>query len=902
MTRRRRWLFRLALFDAQRARQEMDEEIDFHLTTRAEDFVRRGMTQDEAMAEARRRFGADDEPLDAARRRLRYSATQREGRMQVHDRIDSIRQDIRYALRGIRAHPGFAAAIMLTVALGIGANSTIFSVVNAVLLRPLPYGDAGRAVMVWNRWTGWPRTWLSGPEVYDYATQTEVFEGFAAYTSGSLALTGDGEPERLLVGVIDAKTLPVLGVRPVFGRNFTPTEDTPNGPLAVLLSNPLWRRRFAANAAVVGRQITLSGRSFTVVGVLPDGFALPTAFAGDREELYVPLQLGPPNERDRGAHGFEAIARLRPGVTVAQAESRMAAYLDRLRAEHSDYGKDFGVTLVPVAEQVWGPVRPLLLVLLGAVAFVLLIGCANVANLLLARAATREREVAIRTALGAGRYRLVRQLLTESVVQALCGGALGLLLAVGGVRIVGSLTASTLPRADRLTIDGAVLAYTLAVSLATGLLFGLAPVLYVLRGGVHDRLRQSRGNVATTSARVRQLLVTVEVALAVVSIAGAVLMVRSFERLLRVPLGFQPTAALTFRVAPPQAKYATSTSVRAFFTELLGELRALPGVGAVGAVNALPLATTLGDWSFSIEGRPDVEHNAPMPSADWQAVTDGYLEAMEIQVRRGRALRADDRVGSTPVVVINELAARKFWPNESPLGKRLKLGGMADTSWRAVVGVVADVKHKGLDQETRPELYLPHAQFLSGIPDSNGAVPRPMTVVMRTTGDPVTLAGAARSIVRGIDPNLPVAQIRTLERVFENSVAMPKLAMLCLVSFGLLSMVLAAIGVYAVIAYSVSRRTNEIGIRIALGARQGDVVRLVVRQGMLPAVFGLVLGALGAWAATRSMQGLLFEVSATDTFSFAAAVLALGIITLAATALPARRAAGVDPIAALRSE
>ena len=460
----------------------------------------------------------------------------------------------------------------------------------------------------------------------------------------------------------------------------------------------------------------------------------------------------------------------------------------------------------------------------------------------------------------------------------------------------------TLPRADRLTIDGVVLAYTLAVSLATGLLFGLAPVLYVLRGGVHDRLRQSRGNVATTSARVRQLLVTVEVALAVVSIAGAVLMVRSFERLLRVPLGFQPTAALTFRVAPPQAKYATSTSVRAFFTELLGELRALPGVGAVGAVNALPLATTLGDWSFSIEGRPDVEHNAPMPSADWQAVTDGYLEAMAIQVRRGRTLRPDDRVGSTPVVVINELAARKFWPNESPLGKRLKLGGMADTSWRAVVGVVADVKHKGLDQETRPELYLPHAQFLSGIPDSNGAVPRPMTVVMRTTGDPVTLAGAARLIVRGIDPNLPVAQIRTLERVFENSVAMPKLAMLCLVSFGLLSMVLAAIGVYAVIAYSVSRRTNEIGIRIALGARQGDVMRLVVRQGMLPAVFGLVLGALGAWAATRSMQGLLFEVSATDSVSFAIAVATLGAIALAATALPARRAASVDPIAALRSE
>lgn len=899
--KRRRWLFRLALFDAQRARQEMDEEIDFHLAVRAEDFMRRGMTQDDAIAEARRRFGRDSEPLDAARRRLRDSATQRDERMRAHDRLDAVRQDVRYALRGIRAHPGFAAAIVLTVALGIGANSTIFSVVNAVLLRPLPYADAGRTVMVWNRWTGWPRTWLSAPEVYDYATRTDVFEGFAAYTSGSLALTGDGEPERLLVGVIDAKMLPVLGVRPILGRNFTAAEDTPNGPLAVLLSHDLWRRRFASSSSIIGRQVTLSGRSFVVIGVLPDGFALPTAFAGDRQELYVALQLGPPNERDRGAHGFEAAARLKPGVTVAQAESRMAAIVDRLRAEHSDYGKDFGVTLVPVAEQVWGPVRPLLLVLLGAVGFVLLIGCANVANLLLARAATREREVAIRTALGAGRSRLVRQLLTESVVQALFGGALGLLLAVGGIRVVGALTSATLPRADRLTIDGTVLAYTLAISVVTGLVFGLAPVLYVLRGD-HDRLRQGRGTIVATSGRVRQVLVTLEVAFAVVSIAGAALMVRSFERLLRVPLGFQPTAALTFRVAPPQSKYPTSTSVRAFFTQLLGELRSIPGVRAVGAVNALPLATTLGDWSFYIEGRSERASNAPMPSADWQAVTDGYFEALGINVMRGRPFGADDRVGTTPVVVINELAARKFWPNESPLGKRLKLGGIADTSWRAVIGIVADVKHKGLDQETRPELYLPHAQFLSGIPDSNGAVPRPMTVVMRATGDPVALASAARRVVRGLDPNLPVAQVRTLETIFDNSVAMPKLAMLCLVSFGALSLALAAIGVYAVIAYAVSRRTNEIGLRLALGARQGDVVRLVVVQGMLPAVLGLGLGVLGAWAATRSMQRLLFEVSATDTLSFAIALITLGAIALAATAIPARRAASVDPIMALRSD
>ena len=899
---RRRWLFRLAFFDRRRARQEMDEEIEFHLAARADDFIRLGMPTDAAIAEARRRFAGERGAVDAARRRLWSSAQLREDRMQTHDRIDAMRQDIRYALRGLRAHPGFAAAIILTLALGIGANSTIFSVVNAVLLRPLPYGDPDRAVVVWNRWTGWPRTWLSTPELYDYAGRTEIFESLSAYTTGSLNLTSDGEPERLLVGVFDVRMLPVLAVRPLIGRNFTAAEDAPRGPLAVLLSEELWRRRFAADPGILGRRLELSGRSYTVVGVLPAGFCLPTEFTNDRAQLFVPLQLGPPNERDRGSHGFNAVARLRPGVTVARAEARLAAYLTELRAAHSEYGPDFGITLVPVTEQVWGPVRPLLLVLVGAVGFVLLIGCANVANLLLARASARQQELSIRAALGAGRSRLVRQLLTESIVQALAGGVLGLLLAVLGVRLVGSLAASTLPRGDRLTIDATVLAYTAALSIVTGVLFGLAPVLYVLRGGLQERLRQGRGASGGASGRVRQLLVALEVSLAVVSTVGAALMVHSFARLVRVPLGFQPAAALTFRVAPPQNKYPTSTSVRGFFTQLLGELRALPGVRAAGAVNALPLATTLGDWSFFIEGRDKQSAGEHMPSADWQAVTDGYFEAMEIPVLHGRGFSPGDRVGSGPVVVVNALAARTFWPNESALGRRLRLGGGADTSWREVVGVVADVKHKGLDQETRPELYLPHGQILSGIPDSAGAVPRPMTVVIRSSIDPATLTASARRIVQSIDASLPIAQVRTLDAVFDRSIAVPKLAMICLLSFGVLSLALSAIGVYAVIAYWVARRRSEIGIRIALGARPRDVVRLVVVQGMMPALFGLAAGAGAAWGATRLMEKILFEVSARDGLSFAVAIVTLGTIALAATIFPARRAASVDPITALRTE
>ena len=900
---RRRWLFRLAFFSARRARQEMDEEIAFHLATRAEEFARRGMSRDEAMAEAVRRFGGDPATFDAARRRLYQSAARREDRMRLHDQLEAFRQDVRYALRGIRARPGFAAAIIFTIALGVGANTTIFSVVNAVLLRPLPYDDASRVVVVWNHWPGWPRTWLSAPEVYDYAGQTEVFESFTAYTSGSVNLTGDGEPERVVGGIIDAKALPVLGVRPLLGRNMTAEEDAPNGPSVVLLSYDLWARRFGASPAVVGRQILLNGSSYLVIGVLPKAFRLPTEFTGDHAQLFLPLRLGPPNENDRGSHGFLAAARLRPGVSPTRAEARVNEFIARFHAQHPDwYGPDFGVTIVPATEEAWGQVRTLLFVLAGAVAFVLLIGCANVANLLLSRAGARQQEISIRKALGAGRARIARQLLTESLVLALAGGALGLLLALGGVRLLASAATANLPRTDGLAIDRTVLAYTLAISIATGLLFGLAPVLHAVRDDFHERLRQGRGNISAGATRVRQVLVAAEVALAVVSIVGAALMVRSFQRLLSVSPGFEPEHALTFRVAPPPTKYVTSSSVRVFYANLLGQLRALPGVRAVGAVNALPLVTTIGDWSFSIEGRPPAPQGTPGPAADWQVATDGFFEAMAIRIIRGRGFTAADRAGSAPVVVINEMAARRFWPNESALGKRIQLGGTADSLPRVVIGIATDVKHKGLDQETRTEMYLPHAQFPSTIPDSQGATPRPMTVVLRTALDPSSLTADARRIVRALDPTLPIAQVRPLDAVFAGSVSVPRLAMLLLVTFGLLSLILAAVGVYAVIAYSVSRRTNEIGIRIALGARQRDVVRLVVLQGVRPAVAGLALGILGAWAGTRLMRRLLFEVSPTDVLSFAVAALVLGAIAIAATAFPARRAAAVDPATALRME
>lgn len=904
--RRFRRFFRLAPRTDARTREQMDDEIRFHIEERVDQLVRRGLTPDEALAEARRRFGGggSDDTFDQARRRLHVSATRREDRMLFRDRIEAFTQDVRYALRGVRNQPGLTTAVVLTLALGIGANTAMFSVVNGVLLGPLPYAHTDRVVVVWNRWTSWPKTWLSGPEVMDYSRQREAFDGFAAFDYTAVNLSGDrGAPERLRAGLIARELLDVVGVRPALGRGFTDDEDTPNGAQAVLLSNELWRRRYGADTGVIGTRIAINGAPQTVVGVLPAGFRLPIEFAGEHSQLYVPLRLGVPDEGNRGSHGLHAVGRLRPGVSAEGAERHMNDFIQRFRRDHpNSYGPDFGVVLVPVRDEVIGNVRRILLVLLGAVSFVLLIGCANIANLLLSRAESRHREVAIRAALGAGRGRLVRQLLTESLVLALLGGALGLIVARAAIVALSALGPANLPRVGDIGLDPWVLAYTVGVSLVCGLAFGLAPAAHAARGDLQHSLRQGRGTTSAGRQRLRHLLVAAEVALAVVSVTGATLMARSFASLLRVPLGFRADHALTMRVSLPNGRYASSSHVRDTYDRLLTEVRSLPGVRSAGAIMGLPLDVTLGDWSFSIEGKAAPGPGHQGAAADWQVTTPGYFEAMGIPARRGRLLTADDRLPGRPVVVINETTARRYWPAEDPVGKRLRLGGSVDTLPREIVGVVGDVKHKGVDQETRPEMYLPHAQFPSARPDSAGAAARAMTLVIRTDGDPARLAAAVRAIIGRIDRELPVAQVRTLDEVFSASVSTPRFTTVLLGAFGGLALVLAALGVYGVISYSVAQRSQEMGIRMALGARGTDVVRLVVVQGMRPATVGLVLGVLAAIAGTRLMRQFLYGVSETDPASFAAGVLALGVAGLVATVIPARRATRADPLTALRAD
>jgi putative ABC transport system permease protein len=884
----------------------MDEEIGFHIEERVDQLVRRGLPPDEALAEARRRFGGGhrDDTFHEARRRLHESAARREERMRLHDRVEAFAQDVRYALRGVRNQPGLTTAVVLTLALGIGANTAMFSVVNGVLLRPLPYAHSDRLVVVWNRWTSWPKTWLSGPEVLDYSRQREAFDGFAAFDYTSVNLGGDeGEPERLRAGLIPRELLDVVGVRPLLGRTFTAEEDMPNGATAVLLSGELWRRRYGADPGMIGRRVTIDGMPRTVVGVLPAGFRLPIEFAGDHSHLYLPLQLGIPDEGTRSSHGLHALARLRPGVSRATAERHVNSFLQRFQRDHPNiYGPDFGVVLVPVREEVLGDVRRILLVLLGAVTFVLLIACANIANLLLSRAESRHREVAIRAALGAGRMRLVRQLLTESFVLAMAGGVLGLAVARAGMAALSALGPANLPRAGNVALDPWVLTYTLGVSLACGLAFGLAPAAHAARGDLHNSLRQGRGTTSAGRQRLRQLLVAAEVALAVVSVTGATLMARSFASLLRVPPGFRADQALTMRLSLPPRKYPTSARVRDAYDRLLAEARQLPGVRSAGAIMGLPLAGTLGDWSFSIEGRRLPAPGEHGPAADWQVATPGYFEAMGIPLRRGRLLTAEDRLSGRPVVLINETAARRYWPREDPVGKRIRLGGGADTLPREIVGVVGDVKHKGVDRETRAEMYLPHAQFPSTVPDSAGAAARSMTLVIRTDRDPVQIASSIRTVIGRMDRELPVAQVRTLDDVFSASVSTPRFATVLLGSFGGLALVLAALGVYGVISYSVAQRSQEMGIRMALGARASNVVRLVVAQGMRPAVAGLVVGVVAATAGTRFMRQFLFGVSEMDAASFATGVLVLGVAGLIATLIPARRATRADPLSALRAD
>ncbi|MGN6391587.1 MAG: ABC transporter permease [Gemmatimonadales bacterium] len=820
--------------------------------------------------------------------------------------MTGLMQDLRYALRGLRQRPGFALVAVLTLALGIGANTAIFSVVNGVLLRPLPYDHPERLAMIWGHRTQEPLAELSVPEYWELGERTHSFTRVGAYADGSTTLTGVGAPERLRAGYITAGLPGVLGVVPALGRGFTGQEDRPGGPAAVLLSDGLWRRRFGGDPSIVGRVLTLDDTPATVVGVMPPGFQLPAHYAGPGMELWAPLQLDPASDRSvRGWHFLDVVGRLRDGVTLGAAAAETSALMRGMLREHTtEYTAEFNGTSTSVSGEVVGDVRPALLVLLGAVALLLLIACANVAGLLLARAESRQREIALRTALGAGRGRLVRQLLTESVVLAAAGGVVGVLLAVWGVRGLVLVAPSSMPRLAAIGIDARVLVFTAALTIITGVLFGLAPAFHALHGDLAGSLTDGgrSGTAGGGRQRARRLLVAAQVAIALVLVTAASLLVQSFFRLREVDPGFRPDHLLTARVELSTVRYATNESRRWFYHELLDRLAHVPGVRSAAMARALPMTGKLeiGDWSFILEGRAA---SPPLPSdwhpGDWQAVSPGYFATMGIPLLQGRDFTEDDRVGTPGAIIVNRTLARQAWPGEDPLGHRVLLGGGGvDSVWRTVVGVVGDVRHRGLSAAPRPEMYLPYAQFPAG----TGAVMPSASLVLRTAGTPEALIGTLSSTLRDLDRDVPLSSVQTMEQVMGAWAAERRLVMLLVSGFALAALTLGAVGIYGVMAHLVSQREREIGIRMALGAVPEQILGLVISQSAWLVMSGIVAGTVAALAAGRLLAGLLFEVRAADPLTFAGTALTLIAVAAGATLVPALRAVRTDPAHALRSE
>ena len=816
--------------------------------------------------------------------------------------FDSIRQDVAHAIRGLIKSPGFAAASLITLALGIGATSAIFSVVKAVLMTPLPYAEPDRRVQIFARWTAFDKTWLSNQEIVDFQTMASTLSAVAGWNSGQQNLTGDGEPIRVGVGFVTANLFDVLGVRPLLGRVISTEEDAPQGPQAAVLGYPLWQSRYGGDPAVIGRTLMINDAPVQIVGVMPEGFRLPTDFtdeAAEPTQLWRPMQWDPANLQ-RGNHGFYAVATLAQGQTAASATDELRAIAQRL-TEQGAYPVQmkFSAFAVSLDEEIRGSVRPAMWLLMGAVGFLLMIACANVANLLLVRGDARLREMAVRTAVGAAPDRLVRQLLTESIVLALLGAGLGLALAAVGLRVLMTVDPTSLPPLAPVKLDWTVVMFTLVLGVVTTIVFGLAPALRTLRVNLVDSLREGgQATVGGHRQRLRSLLVVAEVSLAVVLVIGAGLMVRSLSALGRIDLGFNPENVLTMRVSVPAARYDTPEKVVDFYRLLNERVRALPGVQSAGFVRVLPLATTIGDYGLDIEGFQ--ESPGVNAKGDWQIATDGSFEAMGARLMRGRWFAPSDTRQSQAVAVINETMARTYWKNpEDAIGGQIRVGSGMDRPYLTVVGMVADERHNGVTGIVKEKFYVPHSQWHIA---TSGSVIRGGFVVVRTTRDPMALAASVRNEIRALDPNLPIANIRPMTEVVSTSLATPRLTGFLMGTFAAIALTLAAVGIYGVLSYLVARRTHEIGIRLAVGADRMQVLTMVLKQGLSLAAGGIAIGMIAAFALTRLMQSLLYEVRPSDPVTFAAVSLALVAVALVASALPAYRATRVSPLIALRTE
>jgi putative ABC transport system permease protein len=805
-------------------------------------------------------------------------------------------QDIRYALRTFRKSPGFAAVAVIAIALGVGPNSAIFSIVNAVLLRPLPYKDPDRVVMLWenSKARGFDQLPVSGPTFMDWKRECRSFEDMApAFTIPEYGfnVTAGGEPERAQGGQAAANMFSVLGVKPVLGRYFLPEEDRPGGDPVVLISHSFWRRRFGGARDVAGKSVGLDGRSATIVGVLP-----PEVEALGRVDVWLPIAQDLALQR-RDHHNYGIVARLKPGATVRQAQAELDTIARRLERDFPESNAGIGALVIPMSEVVAGRIRPALMVMLAAVGFLLLIACANVASLLLARAASRQREIAVRAAVGASRWRVIRQLLTESVLLASAGGALGVLLAAWSVRALRSQLPDVIPRLKDMGVDANVLLFTLAISALTGVLFGLAPALRASRTDLNETLKEGggRGTPGDASQRARSVLLVAEVALAVVLLAGAGLMVRSFLHVISVDPGFRASNVLTMQLTMPDSKYPHRRQRADFAREALQRIGALPGVRSAAVVSYLPMRGGLINlrvsvMPFQVDGEPP----APVgqePTADYRAITPGFLQTMGIPLRAGRNFNEHDKEGRSPVVMINETMARRYSPNANPVGRRLRLPPF-EKDVREIVGVVADVKLQGLEGKVEPAIFVPLEQ----------GTPRQFSIVVSALSNAAGLSGPVRREIQAIDSEQAVADVRTMEEVMSDSLLVRRLSVWMLGIFGALALMLATVGIYGLTSYGVSRRRREIGLRMALGAQPGNVLRLVVARGLAVVLIGVALGVPAAFALARLMQGLLFGVTSTDAVVFLAVPLALAAAAALASYIPARRAMRIDPIIALRYE
>ncbi len=810
--------------------------------------------------------------------------------------METLIQDVRYGIRMMRRSTAITAIAVISLALGIGANTVIFSVVNAILLKSLPFNDPDRIVLAWGNSSneGNRRSQVSATDVDDWRNQNSVFEDITTYGGWSATLLGDGEPERIQGIQVGDGYFSIMKATPIFGRAFLPEEQQDGKDFVIILGYGLWQRRFSGDPNVVGQTVSLSGRPYTIVGVMPADFQpLPTSLVDPRGDFYRPV-AEPHDEEQRSARHLRSIARLKPGVTLEQAQAEMTTIASRIEQEHPTNNRGYGVRLVTLPEDTVGGLRPTLLMLFGAVGFVLLIACANVGNLLLARSAARQKEIAIRRALGAARSRLVRQFLTESIMLAMIGGGLGLLLALQGTSIIEALGSQVTPLLVGIKIDSSVLVFTLVASLLSGIVFGLAPALHVSNPDLNESLKEGgRSSGAGASRnRLRSALVVSEVAMALVLLICAGLLIKSVLRLRDLSPGFNSENQLTMNVTLPSAKYPKAQMWVSAYNQMVERIEALPGVQSAGLTSVLPLSGNFDGRGLAVEDYP--KPRGEELDVDLYITTPGYLRTMAIPLLKGRALTEQDVEDVLQVALINETMARELWPDQTPIGKRIKFPGSERNPqpWRTIVGVMGDVKQYGLDRKDPMQIYLPEAQFPTSF----------MSLVVRTSVDPKTMIAAVRNEIQSVDKDQAVYNITTLDQLLADSISLRRFSMILLIIFAALALTLAGVGIYGVISYSVTQRTHEIGVRMALGASRRDIIKLVVGQGMTLTLAGVAAGLAASFALTRVLESLLFAVSETDLATFILIPAILTAVALAACAVPARRATKVDPMVALRYE